>query len=147
MGQTNSIYDCTVQILIYIDENIARVDQQLNTKGIYLIDNQLGTKNAHPALPITPGYVTTVARNDKIYWRIFLVDPNSKGSVEITSIGNCKAWGFNGQPEKAYDSLTAYSGKAEEPGNHAYNISINLITNDGNGMTLDFNHSLHVLNS
>ncbi|MDE1480646.1 hypothetical protein KKJ17_14505 [Xenorhabdus bovienii] len=146
MGQTNSIYDCAVQILIYIDENIARVDK-LTAKGIYLIDNQLGTKNAHPALPITSDYVTTVARKDKIYWQVFLVDPNSKGSVEITSIGNCKAWGFNGQPEKAYDSLTAYSGRAEEPGNYIYNISINLITNDGNGMTLDFGHSLNVLDS
>ncbi|WP_139282315.1 hypothetical protein [Serratia marcescens] len=139
MGHSHKIDDCAIQILICIDENLA---QEGTIKGIYLMDNQLGNNSAHSALP---SVATTVAKGDKIYWRITLVDPNSGGTVGLTEIGNCRAWGFSGQPEPAYDNPNAYTGEAEESGSYSYNIAIELVTSDGDGMTLSVPHNLHVI--
>lgn len=141
MSETNSIDDCSIQILICLDENDL---QEGTVKGVYLLDNQLGNRGAHFALPTVGTYV---ARTDKIYWRVCLLDPNSHAIPEISSIGNSKAWGFTGQPERAFDSTTAFTGMAEESGNYSYNITVNVKVSDQEYFNISFPHALYVINS
>ncbi|MBS0057669.1 hypothetical protein [Yersinia sp. Marseille-Q3913] len=141
MTATNSIDDCQVQILICIDEEDI---QEGTDKGIYLLDNQLGSRGAHAALP-TVG--TVASRSDRIYWRICMLSPSSYATAEIVSIGNSKAWGFSGQPESAFDSDSAFTGQVQEAGTYSYNISITVTNSDQGDFSLTFTHTLQINNS
>lgn len=130
--------DCDIQIRILIDDNNV---QDGTASGVYIVDNRVSLGSG----PQGSATMNTVARKDeKICWRVGPLNPNSKSTYVIQSIGEIPAWGFSGGPRMSPDmGDTAYTGTIEAAcAATAYNIQIYASLADGDDTTLSVKPSL-----
>ncbi|OZI63094.1 hypothetical protein [Bordetella genomosp. 11] len=130
--------DCDIQIRILVDDNNV---QDGTASGVYIVDNRVSLGSS----PQGSATLNTIARkNEKICWRVEPLNPNSKSSFVIQTIGEIPAWGFSGGPRMSPDmGDAAFTGTVEAAcGATAYNIDIYASLEDGDEATLSVKPSL-----
>ncbi|WP_332852295.1 hypothetical protein [Duganella sp. S19_KUP01_CR8] len=130
--------DCPVQIQIWVDDNAVTLN---NPTGVYLVDNRVnyGSQNEGSA-----NLSTATSKNSNVCWQVFLINPKSKSTVQIQSIGNSDAWGPSGQPQMAPDNTAAFTGTMQNAGNNSYSLGVTVQVPGGSGFTVKLNPSVNV---
>lgn len=122
---------CSVFIQVWVDTNA--VDERSGTKGVYLVDNRVGSGSDQEG---TPGLATACSKNAYVCWQIFNASQWSRDQVNFKSIGNSNAWGPSGQPQAYNAEGTIFTGQVQNPGNSNYPVTINVTKSQGSGITV-----------
>lgn len=122
---------CSIFIQIWVDTNALQNGQ---TRGVYLVDNNLNHGSAQEG---TPTLSTSVPTGTNICWQILNVDLNSSAVLSIQDIGNASVWGASGQPQKFNE--TTWTGQAQARGNAPYQVTFNAQVSTGSGITTSVN--------
>jgi hypothetical protein len=126
----------TVFIQIWVDPNSV---QNGTTNGVYLDDNRVSNGSANEG---TPNLLTEVTQNSVIQWNVFNIDPVSADLPQLTAIGNASIWGASGQPVS--DGQGGFIGQAQSDGHANYQITFNVVSSGGSGVTVKVNPSMSV---
>lgn len=130
--------DCPVRIQIWVDDNAITTGSSV---GEYLVDNRVASGSEAEG---TANLSTACSQGTNVCWQVFLINPKSNSTVDIQSIGNSKAWGFSGQPQRAPDNASAFTGTVQNAGSAGYPVAINVQLSGGSGTTVTLNPSVNV---
>lgn len=132
MPNNPTISACSVFVNIWVDTNAVVLG---STQGVYCVDNR-GDQNPSSQNEGTASLVTQCTTGAKTCWQVFVMNPNSGDTVQLTGISNSEAWGNSGQPEKAPSSKgvnypPAFTGIVQTAGNSSYTASFNVKLSGG----------------
>lgn len=130
--------NCPIQIQVWVDDNAVQIN---STRGVYLVDNRT---NAGSEAEGTPSLSTAASKGSNICWQAFLINKNSTSQVSIASISNANVFGASGQPQRAPDIQSAFTGQLQNGGSSSYTLTLNVISATGSATTVTVNPNLAV---
>lgn len=126
----------TVFIQIWVDTNAV---QNGTENGVYIVDNRVSNGSNNEG---TTNLSTAVTQNSVIQWNVYNIDPVSTDTPQLTAIGNSGAWGASGQPQAGPNG--SFVGQAQGTGNFGYQVSFNVVSSGGSGITVKVSPTITV---
>lgn len=126
----------TVFIQLWVDTNSV---QNGTENGVYIVDNRVSTGSTSEG---STSLGSNVTQGSVIQWTVFNIDPTSADIPQLTAIGNASVWGASGQPQLQNDG--SFIGQAQAKGSAGYQITFNVQSSGGSGVTVNVSPSLNV---
>lgn len=126
----------TVFIQLWVDTNSV---QNGTENGVYIVDNRVSNGSSNEG---STNLGTNVTQGSVIQWNVFNIDPTSADVPQLTAISNASVWGASGQPQVQGDG--SFIGQAQATGSAGYQITFNVQSSGGSGVTVNVSPSMNV---
>ncbi|MBX9860332.1 MAG: hypothetical protein K2Y20_12170, partial [Sphingomonas sp.] len=107
--------------------------------GVYIVDNRVSNGSSNEG---STNLGTNVTQGSVIQWNVFNIDPTSADVPQLTAISNASVWGASGQPQVQGDG--SFIGQAQATGSAGYQITFNVQSSGGSGVTVNVSPSMSV---